>query len=51
MDKFVIIAVALAVVSVIFRLRSAYRKSRINVDKGAQIAKKLEELRKKRDEE
>ncbi|MCD1259824.1 hypothetical protein B5M42_013370 [Paenibacillus athensensis] len=51
MDKFVLMAIALGVVAVIFRLRGAYRKSRMNMDKGAQIAKKLEELRKKRDEE
>jgi hypothetical protein len=50
MDPVVKIAIALIGVTVIFRLRHAFRKSQMG-NKADRISAKLEELRKKRDEE
>lgn len=51
MDAFALIVLAVIAVSGIYRLLYTYRKSKMNRNKGDEIRRKLEELRKKRDEE
>jgi hypothetical protein len=51
LDPIFPILLAAVAVTVIYRLRSTYRKSRINFAKEEEIRRKLRELRKKRDEE
>jgi hypothetical protein len=50
MDPVIQIAIALIGLTVFFRLRHSFRKSRMG-DKAERINAKLEELRRKRDEE
>ncbi|WP_165452683.1 hypothetical protein [Paenibacillus thalictri] len=50
MDPYLIVLLALIVVSVLFRIRRTYRKT-AKSDKSAQIQRQLQELRKKRDED
>jgi hypothetical protein len=51
MDPVVQLALVLIGLTVIFRIRHTIRKSRMGKNKGERINTKLEELRKKRDEE
>ncbi|UJF32298.1 hypothetical protein [Paenibacillus hexagrammi] len=51
MDWLIRILLAVAAVLLMFRLQSIYRRTRGRVDKGEVIRKKLEELRKKRDDD
>jgi hypothetical protein len=51
MDPVVQLALVLIGLTVIFRIRHTIRKSRMGRSKGERIHTKLEELRKKRDEE
>ncbi|WP_156157815.1 hypothetical protein [Gordoniibacillus kamchatkensis] len=51
MDAFALLVLAVIAVTAIYRLRFTYRRSTMNRNKGDAIRRKLEELRKKRDEE
>lgn len=51
MDRFTLLMLIVLIMIFILRFRHAYRKSKRNMNKGDQIQRKLEELRKKRDEE
>ncbi|MFC0214387.1 hypothetical protein ACFFK0_18300 [Paenibacillus chartarius] len=51
MDRIEIIIIAVIVVTVIFRLRHTFRRSTMNRSRESDIQRKLEQLRKKRDEQ
>jgi hypothetical protein len=51
MDPTLLIGIVLIAVYVLYRLRYAKRKSGWSKDQGLEIQRKLDELRKKRDEE
>ncbi|MEW9700671.1 hypothetical protein [Paenibacillus sp. SI8] len=51
MDSFAILLLAAVAVFLILRLRQSFRKTRGQLDKTEEIQHKLEQLRKKRDEE
>jgi hypothetical protein len=51
MDKPVGVVLAILVFLALFRFRHSLRKSRVNRNRGDEIRRNLEELRKKRDEE
>jgi hypothetical protein len=50
-DVFALLVLAVIAAAAIFRLRYTYRKSTMNLNKGEAIRRKLEELRKKKDED
>ncbi|MNI45830.1 hypothetical protein D3C73_1002700 [compost metagenome] len=51
MDAITLIVLLVIGMIALIRFRYSYRQSKMNMDKGEQIQKKLQELQKKRDED